>query len=148
MQLPKKNPTVLGQEAIDLLVAIVEEGAPSAVSPEMTLQVYELVKHGYIRDHFKPTDRGAAFAVVYGNASFSKYLKRYPESERKWSVTLANIKPKLGKSQLDVWFYIVCEVYLELDYFNEYNYMKAPDTLEMTELAFPIALVSHIVTRF
>ena len=118
----------------ELLRAIAED---RDYTPEVedAQALFELVKAGFVRDHFQATDRGAAYAVVDCYASFMLYLNKYPNRKAVFYETAENLKVKLGKDNVDQWFRCVCQACLTLDLFNQYNYfIGGPELIETGRL--------------
>lgn len=119
--------SALQTNELEVLKTIVED---KGVKPQRTIAdaLYTLVSMGFVADEFRATDRGAMYAVVHCGASFLKFLDKYPNLRPKWYATLENVEESLGKDAVDPWFAVISETYLQLNYFNQYNYaLGGPD---------------------
>ena len=112
--------SVLETGAQMVLKGIVDEAdyKPRRVAADY---IFTLIGMGFVADEFRATERGAMYAVVHCNASFLKFLDKYPGLRPKWEATIENVTENLGKDA-DAWFRVVAETYLQLNLFNQYNY--------------------------
>lgn len=118
---------VLSDNQKQILKAVVENSTTDVLNEIDDIEF--LREKGLLLNAIQPTDRGICYAIASCNASFSQYLKAYPEAVQYWDTTLYTLKPILTEKEIDYWFYCICLAYLELNFFTVYNSFKGDDTL-------------------